>query len=152
MKQVDKDPSRVKTHVEDPAYHVPEPVLVISGSSPEWHQLFMANWLGIRKFWIKRLKEDTAFQHPSSQQWQDCVWPGSHGEMKWKGSLPWQKKDLGFTDAVLCNWSVFNTFCVVLSAWPGAHPRLYMFATAGDKDVIQQAAYEILSSILLFYA
>ena len=73
MKQVDKDPSRVKTHVEDPGYHVPEPILVISGSSPEWRQLFMANWLGVQKFWIKRLEEDTASQHPSSQQWQDFL-------------------------------------------------------------------------------
>ena len=73
MKQVDKDPSRVKTCVEDPGYCVPEPVLVILGGSPEWCQLFMANWLGVRKFWIKHLEEDTASQHPSSQQWQDFL-------------------------------------------------------------------------------
>ena len=73
MKRVDKDPSRVKTRVEDPGYHVPEPVLVISGSSPERRQLFMANWLGIRKFWIKHLEEDTAFQYPSLQQWWDSL-------------------------------------------------------------------------------
>ena len=82
----------------------------------------------------------------------DCVWPGPYGEMKWEGLLPQQKGDLGFMDAVLCNQSVFNSFCVVLSAWPGAHPGLYKFATAGDKDVTQQAAYETLSSALLFYA
>ena len=55
-------------------------------------------------------------------------------------------------DAVLCNWSVFNSFCVVLLAWPGVHPGLYKFATASDKDVTQQVAYETLSSALLFYA
>ena len=53
MKWVDKDPSRVKTHVEDLGYRVPEPSLVISRGLPEQHQLFMANWLGVQKFWIK---------------------------------------------------------------------------------------------------
>ena len=73
MKQVDKDPSRVKIRVEDSGYRVPEPSLVISGSSPERHQLFMANWLGVRKFWIKQLEGGTASQHPSMQQWHNFL-------------------------------------------------------------------------------
>ena len=46
----------------------------------------------------------------------DCVWPGPHGEMKWEGSLPREKGDLGFTDAVPRDRPVFNSFCIVLSA------------------------------------
>ena len=282
MKRVDKDPSRVKSHVEDSGYHVPEPALMISGGSPERRQLFMANWLAVRKFWFNHLEEDAPSQHPTSQQWRDflirsqspsrsgssaqkpiasdskdeagpsngkgkgktktkaqqrqsglsqvfaegifmtqgsdlakdsmewrgqsvsfaslanppvhlvrailwelfelgfhlelraidramvpdlwvkysktrcslleCVWPGPRGETKWESSLPRQRGDLGFTDVVLRNRQVFNSFCLVLSAWPGAHPSLYAFATAGGSDVTQQAAYGVLSRALLFYA
>ena len=67
MKRVDKDPSRVKTCVEDSGYRVPEPSLVISGGLPEWRQLFMVNWLGVQKFWIKWLEGGTTSQHPSTQ-------------------------------------------------------------------------------------
>jgi hypothetical protein len=73
IKQVDKDPSRVKTRVEDPGYCSPDPSLVISGGSPEQRQIFMANWLGVRKFWIKQLEEDTTSQHSSTQQWRDFL-------------------------------------------------------------------------------
>ena len=73
MKRVDKDPSRVKTRVEDSGYCVPKPSLVILGGSPERHQLFMVNWLGVRKFWIKWLEGGTASQHPSMQQWRDFL-------------------------------------------------------------------------------
>jgi hypothetical protein len=57
--------------------------------------------------------------------------------MKWEGSLPREKGDLGFTDAIPRDWPVFNSFCIVLSAWPGAHPGLYKFATTGDRDITQ---------------
>ena len=73
MKQVEKDPSRVKFHVENLGYHVPEPSLMILGGLPEQCHLFMANWLGVQKTWMKWLEEDPPSQHPSSQQWQDFL-------------------------------------------------------------------------------
>ena len=79
----------------------------------------------------------------------DCVWPGPHGEMKWKGSLPQEKGNLGFTDAVPHDWPVFNSSCIVLSAWPGAHSGLYKFVTTGDRDVTE--VHKTLSSAMLFY-
>ena len=98
------------------------------------HELHAIDHMMVPDLWVKVLKMRRSLL--------DCVWPGPHGEMKWEGSLPRQKGDLGFTNAVLRNPSVFNSFCVVLSALPGAHPGLYKFATAGDKDETQQAAYE----------
>ena len=63
--------------------------------------------------------------------------------------MPRERGDLGFMDAVPCNRPVFNSFCIVLLAWPGAHPGLYKFATTGDRDVTE--VHKTLSSALLFY-
>ena len=58
------------------------------------------------------------------------------------------ERDLGFMDAVPCNWPVFNSFCIVLSAWPGAHPGLYKFATTGDRNVTK--VHKTLSTMLFY--
>ena len=53
-------------------------------------------------------------------------------------------------DAIQQNCQIFNSFCMVLSAWPGVQSSHYMFTTGGG-NVIQQAAYKVLPHALLFY-
>lgn len=107
------------------------------------HELYVLDHTMILDLWVKAPRAHLNLLI--------CMWPGQHGENMWKGSLPQQGGDLGFTDVVHQNLQVFKSFCIVLSGWPGTHPSLYMFVTDSGRDVTQQAAYEILSCTLAFY-
>ena len=73
MKCVDKDLSRVKKDLVDRGYRMPEPAALVSGQTPEHHQLFMMNWLAIRPLWISWLDHDPPAQFPIPQLWREIL-------------------------------------------------------------------------------
>ena len=82
-----------------------------------------------------------------------CVFPGTAGLVMWKEPLPTKPGDLGFTDTFTNNTQVLRSFCMLLAAWPDAHPSFSAFASAVSvaKDRKEAEAYEVMSRACLFY-
>ncbi|KAG1747790.1 uncharacterized protein EDB91DRAFT_1048453, partial [Suillus paluster] len=55
FQKADKDKGHVKEGLVDQGYRFPEPVLLITPTSPEQKKLFVANWLAARPLWISRV-------------------------------------------------------------------------------------------------
>lgn len=82
-----------------------------------------------------------------------CVFPGSAGLVMWMEPLPKKSGDLGLTDSFPANAQLLRSFCLLLAAWPDAHPSFSAFATAvSDPKVGKDVeTYEVMSRVSLFY-
>ncbi|KAF8123522.1 hypothetical protein EV363DRAFT_1179741, partial [Boletus edulis] len=84
-----------------------------------------------------------------------CVFPGTAGLVMWSEPLPKKSGDLGLTDTFVDNKKpeVLRSFCLLLTAWPDAHPSFHEFATAVrlHKDRKDTEVYEVMSQACFFY-
>ena len=83
----------------------------------------------------------------------ECVFPATSGLLMWSEPLPLKSGDLGFSDSFANNMRVLQSFCLLISAWPGADPTFSSFPVAmqSDKNTWHVSAHEVSSRACLFY-
>ncbi|KAF8833607.1 hypothetical protein BDN67DRAFT_1017360 [Paxillus ammoniavirescens] len=73
LRQVDKDPARVKTGLVDTGYCFPEPTLIVAPVLPERRKLYCANWLAAQPLWITCVDHHPPSLLPVPQTWRDFL-------------------------------------------------------------------------------
>ncbi|KAF8835068.1 hypothetical protein BDN67DRAFT_1015887 [Paxillus ammoniavirescens] len=73
LRQVDKDPARVRMGLVNTSYCFPEPALIVVPVLPEQRKLYCANWLATRPLWISCIDHHPPSPLPIPQTWRDFL-------------------------------------------------------------------------------
>ncbi|OJA12179.1 hypothetical protein AZE42_11275, partial [Rhizopogon vesiculosus] len=86
FQKADKATDRVKKGLVDRGYRFPEPVLLITPSSPERKKLFIVNWLAARPLWISCVDHNPPENFPSPQLWHEFLNSSPSGKSSTRAS------------------------------------------------------------------